>query len=166
MHVRSLVPKKLFKIGLLMLGAFILLVGCCPPNCPPTPLMVDQWDNLYQEGAYENLLQETSLILEQGPDGEFFAEANLYAGLAELKLKGDPELALSYLDEAEKRSSELISLDQTYELTLLFRGKMVALVYLGDLKSARIYRQMAVDMSPELEDEINKEFEDALRESS
>ena len=158
------VKPNLWGRLLLMLLTGLILAGCCPPNCPVTPTVVQQWDDAIQQGDYAQVLEEATKIIEQGPEAEFYAEANLYAGVAEVKREGDLDLALSYLDTAEALSDQLTTIDPTYELTLLYRGKMVIFAKFGDIETATKYLELAVELSPELEAEIRQEFEDALQQ--
>jgi tetratricopeptide (TPR) repeat protein len=138
--------------------------GCCPPYCPPTPIVppTDDWNNLLDAGDYDTLIEQTSAASDNRADA-YHAEANLYNGLALIGHGEDPKAALERLDTAERFSDELTSVDATLELTLLYRGKMIALARLGELEAAREYLALAIETSPDLEKEIQQEFEDAVR---
>lgn len=142
----------------------VMAPGCCPPNCPPTVIAppVGGWNDLLEKGEYGALIEATSAA-SKNRDGDYYAEANLYNGLAQLGRGEDLKAALERLDTAEQLSADLATLDPTVELTLLYRGKMVVHARLGDPEAARKYLALAIQTSPGLEQEIHQEFEDALR---
>lgn len=110
------------------------------------------------------MIEGASPVVEAGPEADYYAEANLYSGLAELGRSGDLEVALNYLSEAERLSNQLTTIDSTYELTLLYRGLMVVYAKLGDIDAAGMYLELAIELSPDQQEEIRKEFEDAIQE--
>jgi tetratricopeptide (TPR) repeat protein len=144
----------------LVLVGGIVLVSCCPPYCPPTP---EIWDNFYQEGNYKTVIEQASQVVEAGPETEFYAEAVLYLGLAELRRDGgDLEVTLDYLSEAERLVDDLTTIDAKYERPLLYRGLMVTYAKLGDIDKAEMYLELAIEEVPAQREEILQEFKDAI----
>lgn len=144
----------------------VLLSACCPPYCPISepylPLQPEEWDEYYQSENYDALYDGASSIVDEGEASEYYAEALLYSGLAELNRGGDVEVALDHFNEAEERIEQLESLDLQYEITLLYRGQMRAYGIIGDFEMSEIYLEKATGVSPELEDEIWMEYEDVI----
>jgi tetratricopeptide (TPR) repeat protein len=153
-----------FGLGALLLGA------CCPPNCPPSPLILPQtWNEMFEAGNCKDLLPETTAVIRSGPQAEYYAEALLYRGLAN-QCVGNLEAAIEDLSAAERLSDQLVSVDERLEMRLLLRGQMTARARLGVMQGdpglieeAEKYRDGAVEMFPEARESIEREFQDALR---
>ena len=131
----------------------LLQARCCPPYCanPLTPTTLDQF---LTEGSYDEIITGTTAIIEQGEDAQYYADALLYYGLAQMRM-ANVEEAAHYLDMAEQYSDQFTNGD--YELGRLYQGKMIVSAQLGDLDAAIHYRDMAIQFAPELEEEILKD---------
>jgi len=142
--------------------AGVLAGACdrCPPNCL-TP--VHFWLASLEQGSYATVTEETTKVIDEGEQAEFYAEARLYRGLAQLRADKDPGSALADLRIAEELIDRLKTIDPTREQVLLYRGLMVALARLGQIDEAAGYRDQAVELAPEQQEAIFKEFEENVR---
>lgn len=156
--------RKMFVISIL-LGLF--LIGCqkCPPICPCPPYCEatpNDFDSLLTNGDYNELLNQANQALEN--DTPYLTETRLYRGLALLAL-GEIESAAGDFSFAYDRTNELITIDQSYEMDLLYRNYMVASILSGNRELGVKLRDAAIDLGYTSEEIIMKEYEDALRRS-
>lgn len=138
---------------LVLIFSGLTLAGCCPPNCP-IPLLPTSWDESLTSGEYQTIIDETQGIIEQGEEAEFYADALLYRGMAELRT-GNIEEASRYLDMAEQYSEKFTN--GNYELGRLYQGKMIVSAVFGDIDLAMMFRDRAIEYAPDLRDEILKD---------
>ena len=161
------IPFASTKVSLSVTVPLVALVlsACCPPDCPPGPTnLAAQWDQQYEEQKYDTVIEQTSQVIEKGESADYYAEARLYRGLAQLRLGQALEAARTDLDIAEQSVDQLTSVDKTREQVLLYRGQMVVRARLGDIEAAQKYRDRAIEIAPEQKDDILKEFENAVHQ--
>ena len=153
--------RGLNRKPVLYIGVLIALVGILASACSatePTPYSVHSLDNAYQEGNFKQVIQEADYLVNLGPSSTQYAEARLYRGLAELCKEGNTELAKANLAVAEGLSSNLETIDQDYELTLLYRGQMVVNLHTGNIPAAEQYYKQALQLSPDMQEVIMQEY--------
>ena len=153
---RGLVRKPVLYVGVLIALVGILASACSAAD--PTPYSVHSLDNAYQQGNFMQVIQEADYLVNLGPSHTQYAEARLYRGLAELCKEGDTELAEANLSVAEGLSTSLETIDQGYELTLLYRGQMVVKLHQGNIPAAEEYYKQALQLSPDMQDVIMQEY--------
>lgn len=148
------------------LGALsvLLLSGCqCGdpplPPCPPSPTnAVAQWRDDLKAGDSEQVLASTTETIDAGEEAEFYAEAFLFRGVAQLVL-GENDASLEDLLQAEERQDQLITIDAAGETLLLYRALMVVYARLDDMDTAGMYQGMALELAPDMESVIQRELD-------
>ena len=161
-------------LGLLTVrGALVatILVGCvllvsCPPDGPPVPPAsptppgdASELSDGYEEEDYDDVIHNANFVLERAADDSDIRFGHLYRGLAELGRRGETEAALADLQKAEEQLDQF----EVEEQVLLFRGLMIAYRRLGDDELAAKYRDSALEMAPDQEELIEKEYEGAVQ---
>lgn len=143
-----------------ILFLFLSTVSCCPPVCPVEPLPVN-WQIGVEEQNYEQVIKETTEVINQGETAPYYAEARLYRGFSTVKINGNLDEAKADLDIAESRIEELNTVGPTTEQVLLFRGLIIVHVRFGDYETADMYLNKAIELAPDQADMIQKEYEEA-----
>ena len=151
-------------LGRTVILLMLLATACgCPPVCPMVP-PPSQWQSLVEQGNYDQVIKETTMVIEQGETASFYAEACLYRGFSTVKINGYLDEAKADLETAEARIEELTTVDATKEQVLLFRGLMIVNVKFGDFEAADAYFYKAIELAPEQEDMILREYEEAKQQ--
>ena len=160
-----MVTLKHLGYGVILL-MLLASASCCPPNCPVTPpnLTPVNWQPWVEEGNYDQVLKETSEVIAQGETALYYAEARLYHGFSTVKVNGNLDEAKADLDIAESRIKELSTVDATKEQVLLFRGLMIVNVKFGDFETADSYLYKAIELAPDQQDMLIKEYEEAKQQ--
>lgn len=160
-----------FMIVFLLLAGLVVTVNCgegpggttvVPVTPPPAPSPV-VWQMDLDQGQYDRVIEGTSQVIAEGEGAEYYAEARLYRGLAELARGGDLRAVEADLDTAEKLIHELTTVDKTQEQALLLRGQMTIRARLGDIGAAENYRDQAIELAPDQREAILEEFERATQ---
>jgi tetratricopeptide (TPR) repeat protein len=120
------------------------------------------WHSMFDQSAYEEIIAQTSVVIETAAISRFYAEARLYRGLAEVYRNGDLDSARNDLAIAEELMDQLTSVDPKTEKTLLFLGKMVLNAKLGADEVAKQYREKAIELAPDQRELIEEEFMRAI----
>jgi tetratricopeptide (TPR) repeat protein len=160
-----MVTLKYLRYGVILL-ILLASAGCCPPNCPVTPpnLTPINWQPLVEEENYDQVFKESSEVIAQGETAKYYAEARLYHGFSTLKINGNLDEAKADLEFAESRLEELSSVDAMKEQVLLFRGLMIVNVKFGNFETADTYLYRAIELAPDQQDMIIKEYEEAKQQ--
>jgi hypothetical protein len=155
---------RLRYLGRVVILFMLLTTACgCPPVCPMVPSPT-QWQISVEEGNYEQVIKETTVVVEQGESTSFYAEACLYRGFSTVKINGNLDQANADLGIAESRIKELSTVDATKEQVLLFRGLMIVNVKFGNFEAADAYLYKAIELAPDQKDMIQKEYEEAKQQ--
>ncbi|MBN2502869.1 MAG: hypothetical protein JXB38_18965 [Anaerolineales bacterium] len=153
---RGLNRKPVKYTGVLIALVGLLLSACAAEE--PVHYSVQSLDNAYQKGNFQQVIEEADYLVNMGPSSTQYAEARLYRGLAELCKEGNTELAKANLAVAEDLSTSLGTINQEYELTLLYRGQMVVNLHFGDMTAAERYYKQALQLSPDMQEVIIQEY--------
>ncbi len=153
---RGLNRKPVEYAGILIALVGLLLSACAVEE--PTHYSIQSLDSAYQQGNFQQVIEEADYLVNMGPSSVHYAEARLYRGLAELCKEGNAELAKANLAVAEDLSANLRTIDQEYELTLLYRGQMVVNLHFGDITTAERYYKQALQLSPDMQEVIVQEY--------
>ena len=116
------------------------------------------WQDLLAQECYDALISEAGSVL---PGENYFAEAQLYIGFAQLAEGAAPTDSVLYLHFAEQNLPELTTVDPSRELLLLYRGQMIIYGRLADdydrddlRAKAEDYLAKAVSVAPPSEVEL------------
>jgi tetratricopeptide (TPR) repeat protein len=167
MRTPKFFPRQVAYVLFPFLISALILSGCCPPNCPgnetwvPTQRPPSRWNDFLDKGKFDEIIEETTTIIDRGPETQYFAEAHLYRGVATLQLAGDPANAHEDLNIAENHIEELITIDVSLEKELLFLNQAIALEKLGEVERANFYLEEAKKLNYTNPNVIDSEFKDA-----
>lgn len=124
-----------------------------PPTQPP------EWqDLLVNQKNYDQIIQGTTEVINAGEEAEYYTEARLYRGLAELARGSDPQVAQADLDIAERFKDQLVTVDPTQEQALLSRSLMIIHTLQGQIEEAERYKAQAIELTPGQRSIIEVEF--------
>ena len=94
----------------------------------PGPVYLEYWPALFEREAFDELIAETEAVIAQGEGAGFYAEAQLFRGLAELGKEGDTKVAQTHLKIADENSAQFTTATQK----LLLTGKTILEAKLGE----------------------------------
>ena len=145
----------------------IYLSGCCPPYCPVGtngPIFLPLWlppafDESYSNGDYETLLLETNRALDGGTP--YGVEARLYRGLA-LQALEKTDAAFEDFSYVAEHTDELSTIDQKYEMDLLYRNYMILSNIRGDIELSERLKDKAIDLRYTPAETILDEYENTF----